>query len=201
MSPSRSVDEANPESPSPIPPPSRVSPLFQAPTASIPRPSSSPSPESSPSPSPHPLDADAGPSWSTDAPSDPSPSAGDSGGIRSIGSELKLSKAGLRTGIGSGFRQVCKLLSAVVASEHERQLGVWTPDVEDVDDVAKPATNLVYRRLPDDAKGGDVIDLFALGLAVVGYVGKALARRAELRTVMQLQEAAGIDVTNGELQT
>jgi hypothetical protein len=59
----------------------------------------------------------------------------------------------------------------------------------------------VYRRLPDDAKGGDVIDLFALGLAVVGYVGKALARRAELRTVMQLQEAAGIDVTNGEVQT
>lgn len=195
MSPSRSAEPESPDSPSPIPPPR--SPLFKAPTTS-PSPSqtsSSPSPEATPSPTLDPLDADeAAPSWSTDAPSAPDPSGAEPGDIRSTGRELRLSKAGLKAAVGTGFRQVCRAVAAFVADEEERALGVFTPDAEDVEDVARPAANIVYRRLPDQAKGGDVIDIMALGLALVGYLGKSLGRRAQLRTVRQLQEAQGITV-------
>jgi hypothetical protein len=176
-----------------------MSPLFKAPANPSPASSSSTSPEDSPPPSQPPADVGAGPSWSTDAPSSPSPSAESGpGGILSTGKELKLSKAGLRTAIGTTFRQTCKLLSAFIADQQERQLGVWTPDAEDIEDVSKPAANIVYRRLPDDAKGGDIIDLFALGLALVGYLGKSLQMRAELRSIRQLQEAQGVNVEQPE---
>lgn len=87
------------------------------------------------------------------------------------------------------------MVAAFVADEQERELGVWAPDTEDVEDVARPATNIVYRRLPDEARGGDVIDIMALGLALAGYVGKSLSRRAQLRAIRDLQAAQGIDVS------
>src|SRR6266571_2354288 len=119
MSPSRNEDVANPGSPSPTLRPRKVSPLFQAPIPSpAPPPSSSPSQDSSP-PSPPPVDGDAAPSWSTDAPSDPSPSAAESGGTRSTGRELKLSKAGLKAGIGAAYRQACTMVAAVAATDLE----------------------------------------------------------------------------------
>jgi hypothetical protein len=199
MSPSRSADQANPESPSSIPSPLPTprSPLFKAPAPS-PTPSqtsSSPSPEGTPSPSPHPLDADgAGPSWSTDAPSAPDLSAVERSDTLSTGSGAKLSKAGLKTVVGTGFRQACRLLAAFAADEVERAAGVWSPDPEDIEDIARPATSLIYRRLPDEAKGGDAIDLIGLGMALVAYVGKNLQWRAQVRAVRQQQEAAGINV-------
>ena len=69
------------------------------------------------------------------------------------------------------------------------------PDEEDVQDVARPASNIVYRRLPDEAKGGDVIDVLMLSLALVGYVAKTLQQRAELRTALALHAAQGMDPT------
>jgi hypothetical protein len=172
-----------------------MSPLFKAPANPSPLSSSSTSPEENPLPSPPPSDVDAAPSWSTDAPSGPSPSAESApGDTPSTGKGFTLSKAGLRTVVGTTFRQTTRLLAAILADQQERQLGVWAPDAEDIDDVSKPAANLIYRRLPDEAKGGDVIDLALLGLALLGYVTKSLGMRNELRAIRQQQETAGINV-------
>jgi hypothetical protein len=136
--------------------------------------------------------------WSTSDPSGPSPSAAEPGDTPSTGKGLTLSKAGLRTVVGTTFRQTTRLLAAVVADQQERELGVWAPDAEDIDDVSKPAANIIYRRLPDDAKGGDVIDLIALGLALIGYLAKSFGMRAHVRAIRQQQEAAGITVEQPE---
>jgi hypothetical protein len=117
-----------------------------------------------------------------DAPAQPSDT-------RSTG-DLKLSKAGLRSAIAAGFKSGCRLLAVFVASQQERDYDVWVPDAEDVEGVSRPAANIVYRRLPDEAKGGDLIDVVSLGLALVGYGAKNMQRRAQLRTVLQLQETA-----------
>ncbi|NUO44667.1 MAG: hypothetical protein HOV82_21865 [Streptomyces sp.] len=189
MSPSRSqtVDPSELQTSQPSP----TSPLFVQPSRTPGPIPPSLTPESSHPGSPDQAPAEA--SWSTDAADVVSgPAPDEPSGIPSTGSGVKLSKAGLRAGIGVGFRQVCKVVAGFIADQEQREAGLWAPDAEDVEDVSKPAANIVYRRLPDEAKGGDMIDLFALGLALVGYVGKNLALRAELKTLRQLQEAQGI---------
>jgi len=201
MSPSRSASSTeNPESTSPLPPPTPA-PATSSSSLFTPTPSPSPSSweTSEPNLSQPPADA---PSWSTSAPGDPSSSDHDaSSDTPSTGSGVKVSKAGLRAAVGTGFRQACRMLSAFVAIEEERAAGVWEPDVEDIADVSKPAANIIYRRLPDEAKGGDVVDLLALGMAVVGYVAKNLSHRARVRSILALQAQQGIDVPQGETQT
>ncbi|WP_405889585.1 hypothetical protein OG762_52490 (plasmid) [Streptomyces sp. NBC_01136] len=192
MSPSRNADPVNPDSPpTSLIPPSRMSPLFKAPASSPP--SSSSTTEESPTPD-QPLQPHGTVDWSTSDPSGPSLSAAEPGDTPSTGKGFTLSKAGLRTVVGTTFRQTTRLLAAFVADQQERELGVWAPDAEDIDDVSKPAANIIYRRLPDDAKGGDVIDLLALGLALVGYLAKSLSYRANLRAIRQQQETAGVTV-------
>jgi hypothetical protein len=193
-SPSRSAD--SPDSPMTGPmviTPPRVSPLFMAPQSSTspepPPPSQTPGSSSAGSPSLPPEDLLSSTS-TPDGPSGPGPV--ESGDTPSTGKGVKLSKSGLRTGLGVGFRQVCKLVAGLAADQYERDEGLWLPDEDDVQDVSTPAANIVYRRLPDEAKGGDVIDLFALGLALVGYVGKNLMHRAEIRTARRLQAAQGV---------
>lgn len=178
----------SPQNPSPAPP-SRISRLF------APIPSSSPSPEESSSPNPSPTGGPDAPPWSTDAPADQPSGLDEPSGTPSNGKGLKLSKQTLRSAVGFGFRQFTKMLASVVAIEQERELGVWAPDDEDIEDVARPATNLVYRRLPDDAKSGDVIDVLMLGTALVAYFAKNLQRRAQVRTVLRLQAEQGIDMS------
>ncbi|WP_158761731.1 hypothetical protein [Streptomyces sp. NRRL S-146] len=171
--------------------PKSTSPLFVQPSKTPEHTPPSPTPEYSHDGSPDQTPAEA--PWSTDTPGSASgPAPGESSDTPSSGSGVKLSKAGLRAALGVGFRQVCRTVASFVADQDQREAGLWTPDDDDVKDVSTPAANIVYRRLPDEAKGGDVIDLFALGLALVGYVGKNLALRAELRTLRQLQEAQGI---------
>jgi hypothetical protein len=200
MSPSPSEVTENPAPPtSPTPP----SPLTMAgrlfsglrpPTS----PDSAPSPSSTsdPSPSPNrPDDADEAPISSTDAPPAETGPQAEPSGILSIGKAGRVSKAGLRTAIGGGVRRLCRLVAVYAATEEERNFGVWQPDPEDIEDIAEPAANLVYRRVPEEARGGDILDLFQLGLAVAGYVGKNLQRRAQLRTALNLQAAQGINVT------
>jgi hypothetical protein len=191
MPPSRSQTVDPSELPTSPQGPTTGSPLFVQPSRILEPTPRSLTPESSQHESPDQPQAEA--SWSTDAPESVSgPAPDESSGTPFSGSGVKLSKAGLRAGLGVGFRQVCKVVAAFIADQEQREAGLWTPDGEDVHDVSAPAANIVYRRLPDDAKGGDVIDLFALGLALVGYVGKNLALRAQLRTERQLQEAQGI---------
>lgn len=205
MSPSRNAESpdlpdspSSPSSPAPIPAP-RVSPLFKAPTSPAPAPpSSSQSPATHPDGSPSQLPAAPDPTWSTSKSSNPAPSESASSDTRSTGSGVKLSKAGLRAAVGTGFRQVCRAVAAFVADEEEREKGVFAPDEEDVDGVSQHAANIVYRRLPDEAKGGDIVDLMGLGLALLGYVGKSMRRRDRLRAVRQQQEAQGITVDQDE---
>ncbi|MFJ3540380.1 hypothetical protein ACIPQA_33675 [Streptomyces sp. NPDC090109] len=189
MSPSRSVTADPSALPTSLPSP--TSPLFVQPSKTPEPTPPSLTPESSLPGSPDQPPAEA--PWSTDAPGRASgPAPDESSGTPSSGSGVKLSKAGLRAALGVGFRQICRTVAGIVADEDQREAGLWVPDDDDVKDVSTPAANIVYRRLPDEAKGGDVIDLFALGLALVGYVGKNLHHRAQLRTARQLQEAQGI---------
>lgn len=196
-SPSTQVTAESPESPpTPSPVPSQVKAAASRLFAPMPS-SSSPTPESG-DPSLSQSPGEEPPTWSTHGPSDLSSDLGEPSDTPSTGKGLKLSKAGLRAGVGATFRQVCKLAGSVLATQYERELGVWVPDSEDVDDVARPATSIIYRRIPDDAKGGDVIDLIALGLALLAYVGKSTSKRAEVRAYAEFQATQGIDVTGGE---
>lgn len=196
MSPSQSPTAAPSDSPtSPNP---AGSPLFMPPQ----QPKSPPQPSQTQEfrhldGSPSQIPAVPDPSWSTDGSPSSAPEPAEDSATPSIGKGVRLSKAGLRTGIGTGFRRVCKLLAVYLADEEEREFGLWVPDEDDVQDIAAPAANIVYRRLPEEARGGDVIDIIALGLAVAGYVGKNLKVRAQIRGVRQLQEAQGINVDPG----
>lgn len=195
MSPSPSKTEDPSSSPT-SPSRTTVSPLFMSPQSST-------SPEQAPllstqhlDGSPSQLPAVPDPSWSTDEPVSPlDPGPSESGGTPSTKGGVKLSKAGLRAVVGTGFRSACRLLASFAADEEERELGLWKPTPDEVADIAEPAANIVYRRLPDDAKSGDVVDLIGIGMAIVGYVGKNLQQRAVIRTNRRLQAAQGIDVT------
>lgn len=195
--------EAPPEDPTSLPPlPKRPvpaatgSPLFVPPSTPPETSLPSPTPESRRDEIPSPL-PDA-PDWSRDGVAGPpSPDHSASSEHPSTGSGPKLSKAGLRAVAGVGFRKACRVLAAFLADQEMRDAGVWTPDEQEVKDVAEPTASLVYRRLPDDAKSGDVIDLFALGLAIVGYVGRNLAEARELRTARHLQAVQGIQADEG----
>lgn len=186
LSPSESAE--SPDSPSPIPP---SSPTTSASRLFTPIPSSPPL-NSETSPSPSLSQGEDAPSWSTSGSSDVGGSPAAPSDTPSTGSGVKLSKAGLKAAVGTGFRQACRLLAAFAADETERVSGVWAPDPEDVEDVSRPAANLIYRRLPDEAKSGDVVDVIALGMALVAYVGKNLQWRAHVRSAQQLGEPTGV---------
>ena len=195
MSLSRSAQAAeNPDSPSSSPTPPLPTTANSRLFAPIPSSSLPQDPENLKAPSQPP--AEDGASWSSsvpgsqygDVPAEPS-------GTPSTGKDVKLSKASLRAAIATGFRSGCRLLASFLATREERQYEVFVPDEEDVQDVARPASNIVYRRLPDEAKGGDVIDVLMLSLALVGYVAKTLQQRAELRTALALHAAQGMDPT------
>lgn len=190
MSRSRSETRAeeSPELPKSVPPPPSRPPLPTRVSLFAPIPSSPP--ETSGPAEASPLPQEPGPDWSTSEPSAPDSAPAEPSATPSTG-DLRVSKAGIRAAIGQGFRTGCRMFASFAASQEEREHGVWVPDDEDVQDVSKPAANIVYRRLPDEAKGGDLIDIVSLGLAVVGYVAKNLQRRAEVRTLYALQSAAG----------
>lgn len=184
-----SPDSPNNPSPPPAPPRNRLFASLRPtqPPESAPSPSSSP--ETTPSPSP---DVETGaPIWSTAAPADPQPPEDASSGTLSIGKSGRVSKAGLRVAVGGGFRRLCRLVAVFAADDVERSVGLWIPDDDDVTDIAEPAANLIYRRVPEEARGGDVLDLFQLGLALAGYVGKQLQARAVIRTHRAMAAAAG----------
>jgi hypothetical protein len=188
-SPGKTVDPSDAPT---SPPLAKGNPLFVQPSRTPEQSPPSQTQESGPLNGPSQLQDDPD-SWSDGPLFPPSPDPAESSDTPSSGGKgVKLSKAGLRAGLGVGFKQICKVVAAFIADQEQREAGVWTPDEDDVHDVSAPAANIVYRRLPDDAKGGDLIDLFALGLAVVGYVVKNVQYAAELRTLRQLQAAQGI---------
>jgi hypothetical protein len=85
-------------------------------------------------------------------------------------------------------KTVTGAVSAIAATATEREFGVWQADPEDVEGIAHPATRIIWRRLPDDAKGSDVVDLLGLALSLAAYVGKNFVRRAEIRGAIERGE-------------
>ena len=198
MSLSQNAEPVSPDSPhlpSPTPPMTMANRLFAnfRPTSSssVPSPSSTTEETATETPNPLPGDDTAAPTWSTDAPSAAPPPEAEPSGILSIGRSGRVSKAGIRTAIGGGVRRLCRLVAVFAADEEERALGLWAPDPEDIEDIAEPAANLVYRRVPEEARGGDALDLIQLALAVAGYVGKNVQRRSLIRAHRLAAQVAG----------
>lgn len=71
--------------------------------------------------------------------------------------------------------------------------GVWLPDDDDVDGISEPLASLASRRAPEAIDNPDATDLVALGMALVGYVMKSLARRAQVAQEYPTETGAGAD--------
>jgi hypothetical protein len=190
MSPSPSAPDvespSSPTSPSPAPLPS--SGLFlppKGPAALLPPPSPSSS-TSSPADSPS-LQSDAGeaPPWSggyadSEATSESLPG---NSGTPSTGSPV--SRAGLRSVLRGAVRTVTNAVASIAADASEQQYGLWRADRDDVDGMSEPAARILYRKLPEEARDSDALDLFGLGLALAAYIGKNLKRKAALRALRE----------------
>lgn len=183
MSPNRNAETANPDSPNPTPSPTPPAPTTLASRLFSPRTESAPSPTSDPTPEPtSPAETPAEATWSTSASAAPAPAPAEPSDTPSTGrSSGRVTKAGLRIAVGGGFRRVARLVAVFAADEVERGYGLWAPNDDEVQDIAEPAANLIYRRLPDEARGGDTIDVIQLGLGLVAYVGRQLQLRVALR--------------------
>jgi hypothetical protein len=115
-------------------------------------------------------------SWSGDSAHGPSgPPSTESSEAPSTGDPGKgpaLNRAALRTVVGEVLTQATNLLSTMAGSEIEQQHGLWRADEDDVAGISSPASRLIWRRVPKDARDSDTLDLIGLGVAVAGYVVK-----------------------------
>lgn len=194
MSPSPSADAASPDSPKSLSPttgPAAIptSRLFRQPTgpaAPLPPPPLSSSTTESPS-SPRPDVASEEPAWSNDFVDSATSGPSESSDTPSTGSGISVSKAGLRAAIGRGIRTVTGVVNRIASTPLEADFDVWRADDEDVRDISDPASRVIWRRVPAEARTGDMVDLVVLGLALIGYVAKSVDRRAMVR---QMQAAA-----------
>lgn len=146
-------------------------PLF-LPADPSPTPSSSPSsptPSSSPEPSPSPLD-------DLDEPGSPSGPRSTSSGGR--GAKIRELRKIMRGAVETAGGIAHTVLTA--RDEVERAHGVWLPDDDDVENLSEPLASLASRRAPAVAGNPDTVDLVTLGMALLGYVMKNLAQRADL---------------------
>jgi hypothetical protein len=100
-----------------------------------------------------------------------------------------------------GVRTVTNALAVIAADQTQQEYGLWRADDDDLDGISRPAARLIYRRLPDEAKNSDAIDLFGLALAIGGYIAKNLRIRSTLKEIaagnLVIQEqGAAADQTN-----
>lgn len=195
MSPSPSEETANQPSPIPSRPtaPPTTTGLFLPPkTPALPPPSpSSSTPPLSPSPEPSP-GADAGPISSDDSADAPAPSSerAEPSGTPSTGRRLSVTREGLAQVVGEGVRTLSGLLARFAATPVERDFGLWRPDEDEEKGIAEPVARIAWRRIPPEAKESDVVDLMALGLALIAYVGRNMADKV----------AIAQKITRGEIQ-
>lgn len=195
MSPNPSAAAAeNPDSPTTTPTPpaspvsSPVSSLFLPPKGPSvplpPPPSSSMSPAGSSPTTSLPGDDVEAPTWSAGyADSEETSDRDGSGSTPSA--KASVSRAGLRAVVGRAVKTVTNALASIAADSVERDFDLWRADEDDVAGIATPTASLLYRRLPDEAKDSDTLDLLSLALGVAAYVGKNLRRKAELRVLRE----------------
>ncbi len=195
MSPSPSTDGASPLSPmsDPASPASvPTSSLFLQPAPNSPLSSSSTTGTTSPSRP----EAAATADWSSPAASGETTATYGSGDTHSTGdapaTPSPTTKSGIRAVCRQAVKQITSLASGFLARDQEEaDLDLWKADDDDLTDISNPASRLIYRRLPDDAKGGsDPIDLVQLAVAVAGYVAKNLQKRGRLAAARALDQVA-----------
>jgi hypothetical protein len=207
MSPSPSAPDVespdSPKSPAPksspadLPTSLPTSSLFLPPTgpaAELPPPSSSTSSPSEPS-SPRSAFDDAVPTWSAGyADGEATSGRPASSDTPSTGKPAVTSRSGLRAILGQAVRTVTNAVAAIAAADAaERQFGVWRADRDDVEGISAPAARILYRKLPDEAKESDALDLFSIGLALAAYIGKNVALRLELRSLREAGQLVDVD--------
>lgn len=192
-------------SPEQLEPSSSGSPLFQTPRRPDPttEPSLSPSSSTTTLESPTPEDLDPSPS-TKDTPEADHPSLspdelpGESGGwlpgwltglLSSRGDHAKREE--IKPHAEKAVNGVGELLNSrlTVPNSPERQVGLYLPDAEDVENIADPLAGLVSRRVPTGAGSPDVADLFNLAAGIVGWALKQRKLRRELRRALAEQAA------------
>jgi hypothetical protein len=197
MSPSPSATDAtNPSSPTTSLPTSSL--FLPPPGPAIPLPPPSPSSStttSSPDPSSPPAEsADAEPSWSSgyaeNATNDQQPDDSDTPSTPGD-KQNPVTASSLRATFRHGVRTATNVLATIAANPTEQEYGLWRADDDDLDGIARPASRLIYRRLPDEARNSDAIDLFGLALAIGAYVAKNL----RIRSVLKEMEAGSEQIT------
>lgn len=181
-----------PPNPSDTPSPSRGG-LFQQPTPPDPEgPTLVGSMTGPPNPNPSQIQGPATPGWSVGggagaaSPGDPGPSQGYGSGPRSTPGNKRggLRKSDLKQLAATAVTTVGGVLCHVLTTSNspEREAGLWMPDTEDVKGMSDPLASLAQRRAPEGvADNPDAVDLSRLVMAVGGYIGKQLRKRAELR--------------------
>lgn len=103
--------------------------------------------------------------------------------VRSTAKRRGLKKRELKQLAGHAVMTISGMLNAFLtaAESAERDGGLWLADKADVDGISDPLAGLASRRAPEGVDNPDVTDLARLVMAVAGYVGKQLRRKAELR--------------------
>jgi hypothetical protein len=102
-------------------------------------------------------------------------------------------RSGLRAVLGQAVRTVTNAVAVIAADATEQQFGLWRADKDDVDGISGPASRIVYRRLPDEARDSDALDLFGIGLAIAAYVAKQLKLKADLRAARAAGQLVDVD--------
>jgi hypothetical protein len=94
---------------------------------------------------------------------------------------------------GQAVKTLTGLVASFITTEEEKDYELWRADEDDIESISAPASRIIWRRLPDDAKGSDTIDLLQLTLGIAGYLGKNLKTQREIRRAAELDQAAGED--------
>lgn len=113
------------------------------------------------------------------------PSQGLGSSPRSTAKRRGVRKRELKELCGHAVTMVGGVLNSFLtaADTPERDGGLWIPDRDDVDQMSDPLAGLASRRAPEGVDNPDATDVARLVVAVIGYVGKQLRRRVELRGV------------------
>ncbi|MFC8717770.1 hypothetical protein [Kitasatospora sp. NPDC057198] len=185
------TDEPSPARPS-------SSPLFKEPATPAPSPSPEtappPSPSSTPSPSdgPSPNEPDPDGSWSTSERELPRDAPAASSATPSAGEPVRITRAAIAKALTGVLDTVTRQLARVAADPVEQQYGLWRPEDGEIEAIARPASRLAHRNLPDGATGNsELLDVFDLMVAVGGYVARNVMLRRQLRAARQLGAEPG----------
>lgn len=116
------------------------------------------------------VDADS-PAMSDEPPEQPSTRTGSSRG--SSRAERKAIREGIRAGVISVAAGLHRWLAR---DEYDQAVSLYVADDQDAEEISKPASSLIVRRMGPGVMSPDIADAIDLGIAVAGYVSKQVQR-------------------------